>query len=50
VDGQNIAPIPVRYNIMEDSLTSSSGSYNTPIIPGETEIKASVQIEFEMSR
>lgn len=46
----NIGPVPVRYKVMEEAAADTADSYNTPINPGETEVRASVQIDFEMNR
>lgn len=46
----NIGPVPVRYKMMEEVAMDSASLYETPINPGETEVRASVQIEFEMNR
>ncbi len=46
----NIGPVPVRYKVMEEAAMDSASLYETPINPGETEVRASVQIEFEMNR
>jgi hypothetical protein len=46
----NIGPVPVRYAMKAEMSVGGGALYDTPINPGETEVRASVHIEFEISK